>query len=49
MKTIITIRGLDFMGKKRVAFVLSLILLLVSVGSLFTRGLYLGIDFTAAC
>ncbi len=46
MKTVITFHGLDFMGKKRVAFLLSLILLLVSVGSLFTRGLNLGIDFT---
>lgn len=36
----------DFMGKRRIAMVVSLILILVSLGSLFTRGLNLGLDFT---
>ena len=37
---------IDFMGKWRYAVVISGVLLLVSVGSLLTRGLNLGIDFT---
>ena len=38
--------NIDFMGKWRYAMVISGVLLLVSVGSLLTRGLNLGIDFT---
>ena len=38
--------NIDFMGKWRYAVVISGVLLLVSVGSLLTRGLSLGIDFT---
>ena len=38
--------NIDFMGKWRYAVVVSGVLLLVSVGSLLTRGLNLGIDFT---
>ncbi|MCG8383179.1 MAG: protein translocase subunit SecF [Gammaproteobacteria bacterium] len=34
------------MGKRRLAMVLSVILMAVSLGSLFTRGLSLGLDFT---
>lgn len=36
----------DFMGKRKVALAFSLILLLISIGSLATRGLNFGIDFT---
>ena len=46
MKTMLTFSGVDFMGKKRIAFVLSILLLVISLGSIFTRGLNLGIDFT---
>jgi preprotein translocase subunit SecF len=35
----------DFVGKRRIGFVISGVLLLVTVGSLFTRGLNLGLDF----
>ena len=35
----------DFMGKKKIGFSISLILILMTIGSLFTRGLNLGIDF----
>jgi len=38
--------NIDFMGKWRYAVLVSGVLLLVSVGSLLTRGLNLGIDFT---
>jgi preprotein translocase subunit SecF len=38
--------NIDFMGKWRYAVVISGVLLLASVGSLLTRGLNLGIDFT---
>jgi preprotein translocase subunit SecF len=38
--------NIDFMGKWRYAMVISGVMLLVSVGSLLTRGLNLGIDFT---
>ncbi|NNF51134.1 MAG: protein translocase subunit SecF [Gammaproteobacteria bacterium] len=36
----------DFMGKRKIAIAVSLVLLLVSIGSLVTRQLELGIDFT---
>jgi preprotein translocase subunit SecF len=36
----------DFMGKRRVALVLSLALVVISVGALVTRGLNFGIEFT---
>ncbi len=39
-------RDWDFMGKRKLAFVLSVALLLVSIGSLITRQLEFGIDFT---
>lgn len=38
--------AIDFMGKTRIAVTLTLILLAVSIGSLATRGLSFGIDFT---
>jgi preprotein translocase subunit SecF len=37
---------IDFLGRRRVAYVFSALLLLVSIGSLATRGLNFGIDFT---
>ncbi|HCK76473.1 MAG TPA: protein translocase subunit SecF, partial [Gammaproteobacteria bacterium] len=37
---------LDFLGKRRDAWVLSFVLLVVSIGSLGLRGLNFGIDFT---
>ncbi len=36
----------DFMGHRKVAMVLSLTLILIALGSLFTRGLNFGLDFT---
>lgn len=38
--------NIDFMGKRRLAFAFSLLLILVAIGSLATRGLNFGIDFT---
>ncbi len=38
--------SIDFMGKRRLALVLSTALILAALGSLFTQGLKLGIDFT---
>lgn len=40
------IRQLDFLGKRKLAFIFSSILLLISVVSFFVNGLSLGIDFT---
>ncbi|WP_163143828.1 protein translocase subunit SecF, partial [Arhodomonas sp. KWT] len=37
---------IDFLGKRRIAFVVSLVLLLIAVGSLAVRGLNFGLDFT---
>ena len=37
---------IDFLGKRRIAYVFSAVLLLVSLGSLAVRGLNFGIDFT---
>ena len=36
---------IDFMSKRKPLILLSLVLMLISLGSLFTRGLNLGIDF----
>ncbi len=38
--------SIDFMGKRRLAAILSLVLVVVSIGSLALRGLEFGIDFT---
>jgi len=37
---------LDFLGKRKIAYAFSLALILISLGSLATRGLNFGIDFT---
>ena len=37
---------IDFMGKRRVALILSAILMVLSIGSLVTRGMNFGLDFT---
>lgn len=37
--------NIDFIGKRKVAYIISAVLLLVSLGSLFTKGLDQGIDF----
>ena len=37
---------IDFMGRRKVAMIFSAVLLLVSIGSLATRGLEFGLDFT---
>ncbi len=37
---------IDFMGLRKIALVISLVLILISIGSLFARGLNLGVDFT---
>lgn len=46
MQIINTKNTIDFMSKSKLALILSAILLILSVGSLATRGLNLGIDFT---
>jgi preprotein translocase subunit SecF len=38
--------NIDFLGKRRITAILSIVLLIVSIVSLATRGLNLGIDFT---
>ncbi len=40
------IKVIDFMGKRRLAMAFSIILLLISIGSLVVRGLNFGLDFT---
>lgn len=37
---------IDFMGKRRLALIVSAILIVLSIGSLVTRGVNLGLDFT---
>jgi len=46
MQLISTQTTIDFLGKRRIAAVLSAVLIVISIASLFTRGLNLGIDFT---
>ncbi|QMU62625.1 MAG: protein translocase subunit SecF [Gammaproteobacteria bacterium] len=36
----------DFMGKRKLALIISLILIIISIAAMVTRGLNLGIDFT---
>ena len=38
--------NIDFMGQRKIAAIVSVVLLLVSLGSLATRGLNFGLDFT---
>ena len=38
--------NLDFMGKRKLAFIASLLLLVLSIGMLSVRGLNFGLDFT---
>lgn len=37
--------AVDFYGRRRIGFVIAIVVLLATVGSLFTRGLDLGLDF----
>lgn len=46
MEIISTKTKIDFLGKRRVATVLSVILIIAGIASIFARGLNLGIDFT---
>ena len=38
--------NIDFIGKRKIAFALSAVLIVLSIGSLVTRGLNFGLDFT---
>ena len=38
--------NIDFLGKRKVAWIISAVLIVISIASLTTRGLNLGIDFT---
>lgn len=38
--------SIDFMGKRKLAVVFSVILILISIGALFSKGLNFGLDFT---
>ena len=46
MQLLKTTSAIDFMGKRNIAMIFSAILLLGAVGSIVTRGLSMGIDFT---
>ena len=46
MKIIASKQTIDFMGKRQIAMVFSLVLISIAVGSMVVRGLNLGIDFT---
>jgi preprotein translocase subunit SecF len=46
MQIISNATNIDFMGKRRYTAILSLILIAIAIGSLATRGLNFGIDFT---
>ncbi|WP_456379076.1 protein translocase subunit SecF [Thiolapillus sp.] len=46
MQTLISSLHIDFMGKRKLAMILSIALILLSLASLATRGLVFGIDFT---
>jgi preprotein translocase subunit SecF len=46
MKLLSGTTQIDFMGKRKPALAFSLLLIIIALGSLFTRGLAFGIDFT---
>ncbi len=46
MKILDTTQSIDFMSKGKLALIVSALMILLSIGSLATRGLNLGIDFT---
>jgi len=46
MKILDTTQSIDFMSKGKLALIVSVLMILLSIGSLATRGLNLGIDFT---
>ena len=46
MKILNSKQNIDFMGKRQIALVFSLVLITIAVGSIVARGLSLGIDFT---
>ena len=46
MQILKTSLNVDFLGKRKIAWVISAILIVISIASLTTRGLNLGIDFT---
>ncbi len=46
MQIISTATSINFLGKRRITAVLSVVLIVVSIFSLFSRGLNFGIDFT---
>lgn len=46
MKILRSKQTIDFMGKRQIALVFSLVLITIALGSIVTRGLSLGIDFT---
>jgi len=46
MKFLNSKQNIDFMGKRQIALVFSLVLILIAIGSIVARGLSLGIDFT---
>jgi preprotein translocase subunit SecF len=46
MKIIGSKQTIDFMGKRQIAMVFSMVLISIAVGSMVVRGLNLGIDFT---
>jgi len=46
MKILKSKQNIDFMGKRQIALVFSLVLITIAIGSIVARGLSLGIDFT---
>ena len=46
MKILKSKQNIDFMGKRQIALVFSLVLIAIAIGSIVARGLSLGIDFT---
>ena len=46
MRLFKNVPSIDFMGKRQIAMIASAVVILISLGSIFTQGLKLGIDFT---
>ena len=45
-KNVLSKVNIDFLGKRKIAYIISAVIIVIGIGSLVTRGLNMGVDFT---
>ncbi len=45
-KDVLSKINIDFLGKRKIAYIISAVIIVIGIGSLVTRGLNMGVDFT---